>query len=69
MKIRLTGMTTLPNRKLDFWQFVAFPTISLFYHNFESDRNFAINFEWLFWSGTIILYTDDQRAVYPIENI
>jgi hypothetical protein len=45
---------TLPNKRDHWWQIVLLPTISILNNIEESDKYVAINFEWLFWSITVI---------------
>jgi hypothetical protein len=45
---------TLPNKKEQWWQIVLIPTISIMHKN-KYDSYVAINFEFLFWSCTIII--------------
>lgn len=70
MKIKLLTMSTVPNKRDDYWQCVFIPTIAMFYSSYEDDANhMAVNFEWLFWSLTILISNNDQRAVYNQQDI
>lgn len=65
MKIKLLTMSTTPNKREDYWQCVFIPTIAMFYSKYEDNEgHMAINFEWLFWSLTILISNNDQGRVY-----
>jgi hypothetical protein len=65
MKIKFLTMSTAPKSSTEFWQCVFIPTVSAYHSCYDGDnQHLAINFEWLFWSLTILTYTDDKRAVY-----
>lgn len=65
MKIKLLTMSTAPNKREDYWQCVFIPTIAMFYSAYEDNTgHMAINFEWLFWSLTILISSNDQRAIH-----
>lgn len=63
MTISTTTFNTLPNKKDSFWQVVIFPTISVLNSLDRNDSYVAINTEWLFWSFTIILSSNDKRRI------
>lgn len=58
MNIKLAKFNTLPSKKDNFWQVVILPTISILNSIDRSDDYVAVNFEWLFWSFTILLYNE-----------
>ena len=65
MKIKFLTMSTFPKRSVEFWQCVFIPTITAYSSYYDGEnQHVAINFEWLFWSLTILTHTDDKRAVY-----
>jgi hypothetical protein len=66
MKIKFLTMCTAPRSSTEFWQCVFIPTVSAYCSYYDgNEQHLAINFEWLFWSITILTYTDDdKRAVY-----
>lgn len=65
MNVKLLTMTTTPNKRDDYWQCVFIPTVAMF-HSVYDDKNshMAINFEWLFWSLTILINNDDKRTIH-----
>lgn len=70
MKIKLVTTNTLPDSKTKFWQIVFFPTVSLFRNYYELDGGHAaLNFEWLFWSLTLLIEFNDERTVYTLEDL
>jgi hypothetical protein len=64
MTISTTTFNTLPNKKDSFWQVVIIPTISVLNSLDRSDSYVAINTEWLFWSFTIIISSNDKRRIF-----
>jgi hypothetical protein len=64
MTINTTTFNTLPSKKDSFWQVVIIPTISVLNSIDRSDPYVAINTEWLFWSFTIIISSNDKRRVF-----
>lgn len=46
---------TLPNKKDNFWQVILLPTITVLRSVDTHDDYYAVNFEWLFWTLTIII--------------
>jgi len=67
MKIKLLTMSTTPSKEHNYWQVVFLPTVAMFIDkNREKHNHVAINFEWLFWSLTILINIkdDDERPVY-----
>jgi hypothetical protein len=58
MKIKVATFNTLPSEKDHFWQFVILPTISVLNSITKKDAYVALNFEWLFWSLTILFEND-----------
>jgi hypothetical protein len=63
MRITTAAFNTLPSTKDHFWQVVIFPTISVLKNIDAHDQYTAINFEWLFWSFTIMI-NDDKRRIF-----
>lgn len=63
MRITTATFNTAPSTKDHFWQFVFFPTISLLKSIDVHDPYTAINFEWMFWSFTIMI-NNDKRTVF-----
>lgn len=55
MKFKTKTYNTLPNKKDHWWQIVILPTISLMNNIQKHDPYVAVNFEWLFWSLTVII--------------
>ena len=55
MKLELLTNSTTPNRDDYFWQFILIPTVTMF-TSFGKEKHYAISFEWLFWSTTILIY-------------
>jgi hypothetical protein len=66
MKIELSTVNTLPSKEWYFWQFTLIPTISILrmkhdignkgeVDEYEVDAYVIFNFEWLFWSVTILI--------------
>jgi hypothetical protein len=66
MTISTTTFNTLPNKKDSFWQVVIIPTISVLNSLDRSDSYVAINTEWLFWSFTIIISSNDKRRIFGL---
>lgn len=60
MNIKATTFNTLPSKKDHFWQIVLIPTISVLNSITKPDAYVAINFEWLFWSLTILIENDKR---------
>jgi hypothetical protein len=60
MKIKVATFNTLPSKKDHFWHFVVTPTISILNSITKKDAYIAVNFEWLFWSLTILLENDKK---------
>lgn len=70
MKIKLLTLSTHPRKNIDYWQCVFIPTVSAYFSSYDGeDKHLAINFEWLFWSTTILMYNNDKRTIYHLENI
>ncbi len=66
MRIKINTYNTLPNKKAHWWQVVLLPTISLMNNIQRYDPYVALNFEWLFWSFTIIkTYGEKQSEAIP----
>jgi len=58
-------MSTTPKQSTNYWQCVFFPTVSAYYSAYDGEnQHLAINFEWLFWSITILMYSNDKGPVY-----
>jgi hypothetical protein len=55
MKLKLARFNTLPSKNDHFWQIVLLPTIAILNNITTIEDYLAFNFEWLFWSFTIIL--------------
>jgi len=65
MNIKVLTMSTHPRKTTDYWQCVFIPTVSAYYSSYDGEsKHLAVNAEWLFWSTTILIYTDDKGAVY-----
>jgi hypothetical protein len=60
MKVKLATFNTLPSKRDHFWQFVILPTISVLNSVVRKDSYIAFNFEWLFWSLTILFENDKK---------
>jgi hypothetical protein len=60
MKITFKGHSTLPTKKSPYSQIVFLPSISLFRNINRYDLYYALMFEWLFWSITILFRTDGK---------
>lgn len=58
MRIKTATFNTLPSKKDHFWQLVIIPTISVLNSITKRDAYIAFNFEWLFWSFTILFEND-----------
>lgn len=64
MNVNAKLFNTLPSKKDTFWQMVLLPTISVLNSVDPYDEYVAINFEFLFWSLTILISNDnDKRRV------
>jgi hypothetical protein len=62
MNIKLNMYNTLPNSKAHWWQVVLLPTVSVMNNIQKYEPYIAFNFEWLFWSFTIIItYGEKQQ--------
>ena len=60
MKIKLLTMSTMPNNRDEYWQLVFLPTVVVFQSSYDKDNpHMAINFEWLFWSLTVLISKHD----------
>jgi hypothetical protein len=65
MNIKLLTMSTHPRKTTDYWQCVFIPTVSAYYSSYNGEsKHLAINAEWLFWSATFLIYTNDKGAIY-----
>lgn len=65
MNIRLATMSTIPKQSTNYWQCVFFPTLSAYYACYDGEnKHLAVNAEWLFWSMTLLIYTNDKGPVY-----
>jgi hypothetical protein len=70
MKLKLLTLSTHPRKKTNYWQVILTPTVSVFRSSDSDDNHIAVNFEWLFWIATVLIYTNnDKRTVYNLENI
>jgi len=69
MKVKLLTLSTHPRKQTNYWQVILTPTVSVYHSADHDDKHISVNFEWLFWIATVLIYTDDKRAVYNIENI
>lgn len=58
MNVRMTGFNTLPSKKEWFWQVVLLPTISVLRNVEKNPPYVAVNFEWLFWSFSLIFQNE-----------
>ena len=67
--MKLLFSSNAPKKSNDYWQIVFIPTVALYKQAVNlSDWHIAINFEWLFWSMTILIHSDDETVIYQIEN-
>jgi len=66
MNIKVLTLSTHPRKTTDYWQCVFIPTVSAYFSSYDGEsKHVAVNFEWLFWSATFLIYTDDDKgAVY-----
>jgi hypothetical protein len=63
MNIKVLTLSTHPRKTTDYWQCVFIPTVSAYFSSYDGEsKHVAINFEWLFWSATILIYTDDNKG-------
>lgn len=60
MKFELLLNSTTPRTKEKFWQFVVFPTISI-YSSCSNEHYYAIMAECWYWSVTVIIHTNDTK--------
>ena len=60
MKLKVVTFNTLPSKQDHFWQFIIFPTASVLNSITKKDAYIALNFEWLFWSLTILFENDKK---------
>jgi len=58
--MKVATFNTLPSKKDHFWQFVIIPTISVLNSITKKDAYVALNFEWMFWSATILFENDKK---------
>lgn len=58
MKFELLLNSTTPRNKERFWQFVVFPTISIYS---SCEPYYAIMAECWYWSVTLIIHTNDTK--------
>jgi hypothetical protein len=63
MKIRMLMTNTFPAKGKGYWQTVLLPTASVY----RGEGYTSINFEWLFWLGTIIMM-NEQALVSTNEE-
>jgi len=54
MKLKFATFSTFPSEKDHFWQVVILPTVTVLNNIDPVDNYVAFNFEWLFWSSTLI---------------
>jgi hypothetical protein len=64
MKLELVKFNSLPNKKDKFWQIVVIPTISILANEDDKDEYMAINFEWLFWTITLVISENGKKYIY-----
>jgi hypothetical protein len=63
MKTKILTWSTTP--KDGWWQIVFIPTVTMYSNAYGDEKHVAINFEWLFWSLTILTYTEyDKGTIY-----
>lgn len=67
MNVKVLKMSTFPVKSKNYWQVVVFPTISLYTSEYK-ERHISINFEWLFWTGTILLSKQEDCEEYIFTN-
>jgi hypothetical protein len=60
MNVNAKLFNTLPSKKDTFWQMVLLPTISVLNSVDPYDEYVAINFEFLFWSLTLLISNNDN---------
>ena len=60
MRIKVVTFNTLPSKQDHFWQFIILPTASVLNSITKKDAYIALNFEWLFWSLTILFENDKK---------
>jgi hypothetical protein len=53
--MRVKTFNTLPSEKDHFWQVILFPSICILRSISDDDQYTAVNFEWLFWSLTVLI--------------
>ena len=63
MRINAFTYNTMPNKKDGFWQVVLIPTISVLNGVERRDPYTAVNFEWLFWSFSLIFKNEKTGSV------
>ena len=64
MKLELVKFNSFPNKKEKFWQIVLIPTITILANEENKDEYIAINFEWLFWTLTLIISEHGKKYIY-----
>jgi hypothetical protein len=64
MKLEIATFNTFPSKKDKFWQIVVLPTISILGNEEDKEEYMAINFEWLFWSLTLIISENGKKYIY-----
>jgi|APGre2960657373_1045057.scaffolds.fasta_scaffold01346_13 hypothetical protein len=62
MNLRILTYNTLPSKKDKFWQIVIIPTIAVL--NNGINECVAVNFEWLFFSLTILFLKNDKAGQF-----
>lgn len=62
MKLRTLIYNTFPNKKDNFWQVVLLPTVAVL--NSGVDDYIAVNFEWLFFSLTLLFSKNDKTRQF-----
>lgn len=69
MNIKLLTMSTHPRKTTDYWQCVFIPTVSAYFSSYDGEsKHVAFNFEWLFWSATLLIHSNDETVVYQLND-
>jgi hypothetical protein len=61
INVSINIFSTLPSKKDEFWQFVLIPTIAILSSGIKKEEYAAVNFEWLFWSVTIVFENGNNK--------
>jgi hypothetical protein len=67
--MKLLFLSNAPKRSNNYWQLVFIPTVALYKQTVNpSDWHVAFNFEWLFWSATLLIHSNDETVVYQFND-